>query len=43
MQLGKITSVVSAAYAIAELVKNLYLGMPQNIYVSMGVLINAYS
>jgi hypothetical protein len=37
MQLGKISSVISAAYAIAELVKNLYTGLPKGIYVSIGV------
>jgi len=30
--------VISAAYAIIELIKNLYHGMPEKIYTSLGVI-----
>ncbi len=34
----KNTCVISAAYAIAELVKNLYHGLPDKKYTSLGVI-----
>lgn len=37
LQMGKQSAVISAAYAISDLLKNLYFGLPENSYTSLGV------